>query len=123
MGKLLIHCDECGSDWFVYHRDNWKDWKARTCPVCGESIDPGTWERSVLKAFGEMEDANIELEKDFTQSDGSYFRVSYIPDAVVRHKRNTEEMDLLREEIEELRSLVTGYLEGFLLSEGVNDIV
>ena len=59
---------------------DWKDWKARTCPVCGKSIDPGTWDRQVLRAFGEMEDANIELLKDHQQSHGTLFTVSYIPD-------------------------------------------
>ena len=101
MGHLKIHCDGCGSDWVVYHRDDWKDWKARTCPVCGKSIDPGTWERSVLRGFGEMEDANIELMKDHTGSHGTLFTVSYIPDVVFPNRSG--ETDQLREEIGDLR--------------------
>lgn len=103
MGHLSIHCDGCGSDWTVYHRDDWKGWKARTCPVCGKSIDPGTWDRQVLRAFGEMEDANLELVKDHTQSHGTLFTVSYIPDVIFPNKGNTEEVDQLREEIEDLK--------------------
>lgn len=101
MGRLSIHCYGCGSDWEVLHRDDWKDWKARTCPVCGKSIDPGTWERSVLRGFGEMEDANIELMKDHTQSHGTLFTVSYVPD--VTFPDQAEESDRLAEEIEDLR--------------------
>lgn len=106
MGHLSIHCDSCGSDWNVYHRDDFHDWKARTCPVCGKSIDPGTWERSVLSAFGEMEDANLELVKDHTQSHGTLFTVSYIPDVIFPNKGNTEEIDQLREEITYLREII-----------------
>ena len=25
MGHLKIHCDNCGSDWIIYHRDDWKE--------------------------------------------------------------------------------------------------
>lgn len=77
MGLLSIHCGGCGSDWEVYHMSNFKDWRARTCPVCGESIDPGTWDRQILRAFGEMEDANLELAKDHRQYDRTLFTVNY----------------------------------------------
>lgn len=103
MGHLKIHCDGCGSDWIVYHRDDWKDWKARTCPVCGKSIDPGTWDRQVLRAFGEMEDANLELMKDHTQSHGTLFTVGYVPDVIFPNRENTEAVDQLREEVEDLK--------------------
>lgn len=119
MGHLKIHCDGCGSDWIVYHRDDFHDWKARTCPVCGKSIDPGTWDRQVLRAFGEMEDASLELVKDHTQSHGTLFTVSYIPDVVFPNRGNTEEVDQLREEIEDLkdgidnlRKIVTKLIDG-----------
>lgn len=119
MGHLSIHCDGCGSDWIVYHRDDWKGWKSRTCPVCGKSIDPGTWERSVLCAFGEMEDANLELSKDHAQSHGTLFTVSYIPDVIFPNKGDTEEIDQLREEVEDLkdgienlRSVVSKLIDG-----------
>jgi hypothetical protein len=116
MGHLKIHCDSCGSDWVVYHRDNWKDWKARTCPVCGKSIDPGTWDRQVLRAFGEMEDANLELVKDHTGSHGTLFTVSYIPDVVFPDRSGEtdqlrEEISDLKEGLEDLRSVVTRLLD------------
>lgn len=101
MGHLNIHCNGCGSDWIVYHRDDWKNWKARTCPVCGKSIDPGTWDRSVLKAFGEMEDATIELVKDHTQSHGTLFTIGYVPDVMLPDR--SEEDDHLRADIEDVK--------------------
>lgn len=115
MGHLKIHCDGCGSDWVVYHRDNWKDWKARTCPTCGKSIDQGTWDRQVLRAFGEMEDANLELVKDHTGYNGTLFTVSYIPDVVFPNVDRTgqlqEEIRELKEGLEDLRSVVTRLLD------------
>lgn len=103
MGKLSIHCENCGSDWVVYHRDDWKNWKARTCPVCGKEIDPGTWGRSVLKGFGEMEDAQIELVKDHNRYHIPLFTISYLPDVEFPDKGNKEEIDQLKEEIECLK--------------------
>ena len=119
MGHLKIHCDGCGSDWIVYHRDDWKDWKARTCPVCGKSIEPGTWEKSVLRAFGEMEDANLELSKDHAQYDGALFTVSYIPDVIFPNKdeevdRLRAETDDLMEAVESLQSMIVDLVKGGL---------
>ena len=115
MGHLQVHCEGCGSDWSVYHRDDWKDWKARTCPVCGKSVYPGTWSREILRAFGEMEDANIELLKDHQQSNGTLFTVSYIPDVVFPNKGSTdglrEEIEDLKESVEEVKGLFTKLLE------------
>lgn len=101
MGKLSIHCNGCGSDWVVYHRDNWKNWRSRTCPVCGKSVDPGTWERFVLPAFGSLEDANIELYKDHNQGHGTLFTVSYIPEVLF-----PDAGEDMREEIENLKGSV-----------------
>lgn len=117
MGKLLIHCDGCGSDWNVYHRGDWKDPKARTCPVCEKSIDPGTWDRQVLRAFGEMEDANLELAKDHSQSYGTLFTVGYIPDVVFPNKDDDlnqlrEMIDNLSEEVTSLQWMITDLLKG-----------
>ena len=113
MGHLSIHCDGCGSDWTVYHRDDWKDWKARTCPVCGKSIDQGTWERSVLKGFGEMEDAALELTKDHTQSHGALFTVAYIPDVIFPDRdQQRSEIEDLKDGIDNLRSIVSRLIDG-----------
>ena len=100
MGKLSIHCDGCGSEWVVYHRDEWKHWKARTCPTCGKEINPGTWNRQILPAFGSMEDANLELMKDHTALHETLFTVSYIPDTIFPNK--SDDADQIREEIEDL---------------------
>lgn len=124
MGHLSIHCNGCGSDWVVHHRDDWKDWKARTCPVCGKSINQGTWERSVLRGFGEMEEANTELFKDHAQSHGTLFTVSYIPDVTFPEKLDglatsldiaevTDNIDDLRQEIEELRNILLNVMRKF----------
>jgi hypothetical protein len=59
-----------------------------------------------------MEDANLELVKDHTQSHGTLFTVSYIPDVVFPNKGNTEEVDQLREEIEDLRKIVEKLING-----------
>ena len=100
MGHLSIHCGGCGSDWIVYHRDDFKNWKARTCPVCGKATNPQTWEKQVLRAFGEMEDAGMELVKDHTQLHGTLFTVGYVPDVAFPSE------DDMRGEIENLRSIV-----------------
>ena len=57
--------------------------------------------------------------KDHTQSHGTLFTVSYIPDVVFPNKGNTEEVDQLREEIEDLkdgidnlRKIVTKLIDG-----------
>ena len=93
MGKLRIYCDSCGSEWDVYHRDDWKSWKSRTCPVCGKAINPETWEKQILKGFGEMEDSNIELFKDHAQDHGTLFTVSYIPDVIFPKRESKEDGD------------------------------
>lgn len=116
MGKLSIHCDGCGSDWIVYHRDDWKNWKSRTCPVCGKEIDPGTWNRQILPAFNGMEDANIELMKDHTQSHGTLFTVSYIPDVVFpNHSDDLESiregLESLSEDLDNLRGVMTKVID------------
>ena len=121
MGHLSIHCGGCGSDWIVYHRDDFKDWKARTCPVCGKTIDSQTWEKNVLRAFGEMEDANMELVKDHAQTHGTLFTVSYIPDVSFQNSGVAEELGHLREEVESLRRvvmrLVSCIFEGGLIND------
>ena len=100
MGHLQIHCDKCGTDWSVYRRDDWKDDKARTCPVCGAEIDSGTWERQVLSAFAEMEDVALELVKDHMQYGNTLFTIGYVPDVIYT---NREKSDELMEEIVDVK--------------------
>ena len=50
-----------------------------------------------------MEDANLELMKDHTQSHGTLFTVGYVPDVIFPNKENTEAVDQLREEVEDLK--------------------
>lgn len=87
MGHLKIYCDSCGCEWNVYHRDNWKDWKSRTCPICGKKISSQTWENQILMAFHEMEESNLELSKDHTGYHAPLFTVSYEPDVIFPKER------------------------------------
>ena len=105
MGQIKIHCDSCGGDWIVYRRSEWSDRRSRTCPVCGKSVDPGTWDRQILKAVAAMDDANLELLKDHEKSHGALFRVSYIPD-VLFQKQDNGEIEQLREEVDALRGVL-----------------
>ena len=100
MGHLIVRCDNCGTRWNIYHRDI-KNRNAKTCPMCGESINQQTWEKELLPAFGAMEDANRELFKDHTGYHGTLFTVAYEPD--VLYPNRDKESDQLREEVEELR--------------------
>ena len=102
MGHLKIYCDSCGSTWNVYSRDDWKDRRFRQCPVCGVCIERQTWERQILRAFGEMEDSTRELLKDHTGSHMPLFTVSYIPD-VIFPNREPHGISAIREYIEELK--------------------
>lgn len=63
MGHLTIRCISCGNKWDVYHRDDWKDWKARTCPVCQKELNKAIWEQNVLPVFGAAEEMSMDLYK------------------------------------------------------------
>lgn len=78
MGYLKISCGSCGGKWEVYAHQV-KDERANQCPHCFAEIDRQTWERQIIPAFGEMEDANRELVKDSTGYHGPLFKVGYLP--------------------------------------------
>lgn len=103
MGHLQIHCYGCGHEWSVYHRDDLRDWKIRTCPVCGKKVSQRTWDRDVLTAFDQLENANLELARDHTQDHGTLFSVAYVPDVIFPE---AEKENGLREEISDLRESV-----------------
>lgn len=63
MTYMKIYCSECGGTWEIYHRDNWKDDRARQCPHCFSEIDRHTWDKEILPAFAAVNDANAELRK------------------------------------------------------------
>ena len=107
MGQIKVHCESCGGDWIVYHRSVRRDKPSRTCPGCGKSIDPETWERKILKAVEALDDANAELVRDR----GSLFTVSYIPD-VFFENRDASEIVQLREDIDNLRQIVRRLIDG-----------
>lgn len=82
MAYMRIRCDYCGGAWEVYHRDNWNDKKARTCPHCQQAIDGQLWERQVLPAFGSVEDANSELYKGHVGYHSPLFQIDFIADTI-----------------------------------------
>jgi hypothetical protein len=61
---IRIKCHNCGGNWKIYERDNWKDNKFRICPHCYSEIDSQTWKNQILPAWGFYMDANRELIKD-----------------------------------------------------------
>lgn len=98
MAYLLIHCDVCGGQWEIYHRDDWKDRRARQCPHCFSEIDPQTWSDQVLPAFGMVHDANTELYKDHAGSGRPLFSFDVIADHLYKNRwayraDNTDDTD------------------------------
>lgn len=77
MGYLRIKCHKCGGSWPVDHNEIHDDHR-RVCPWCCKEIDRQTWNKSIVPAFGEMEDAARELVKDYTGYPGAgLFSISY----------------------------------------------
>ena len=66
MAYLRIHCENCGGTWEIYNRDNWSEDSARQCPHCFSEIARDVWQRNVIPAFCEVDDANRELYKEHT---------------------------------------------------------
>ena len=87
MAYIRIHCEVCGGTWEIYHRDDWNDDKARHCPHCFSEIDPQTWKRQVLPAFGAVHDANAELLKDSTGQHRPLFSFDVIADHLYQNRR------------------------------------
>ena len=87
MAFMRIHCDVCGGTWEVYHRDNWKNGKARQCPHCFSEIDGNTWENEVLPAFGAVQDVNAELFKDSTGYHKPLFSIDFVADHLYQARK------------------------------------
>lgn len=87
MAYLRIHCDVCGGTWDVYHRDNWSDENARTCPHCFSKISRAVWEKNVIPAFCEAEDANAELFKEHTGYHRPLFTFDVIADHIYQNRQ------------------------------------
>lgn len=110
MGKIHIFCNGCGTTWTVLHRDNWGEWKSRTCPCCGKEMDFHSWE-SVVRAFHEYEDAQRELIQEAQQPKGTLFKVSFEYDINMNDfespelRKLKEDVSNMREEIGDLRSV------------------
>ena len=63
MAYLKVTCENCGGKWDVYHRDNWKDDRARTCPHCYAEVNAEIWASHVVPAFALADEGNRELTK------------------------------------------------------------
>lgn len=86
MAMMKIYCKHCNQYWEVYQRDNWKSDNARTCPHCFKEIDPQTWTRQILPAFGEFQDMCGELVK--SQDDcNPKFSIDFIDDFYFPEKK------------------------------------
>jgi len=91
MAYLRIHCEVCGGTWEVYHRDDWKDHRARQCPHCFSKIDRSTWEREVVPAFNSVQDANAELFKDHTGQHVPLFTFDVIADHLYQNRQTVQQ--------------------------------
>ncbi|MED9987842.1 MAG: hypothetical protein UFE77_09050 [Streptococcus salivarius] len=60
---MKIKCGYCKSHWKISECDNWNDRKARICPNCGKEIDKQLWQTQIIPGFGQIADANRELQK------------------------------------------------------------
>ena len=90
MSYMRIQCDYCGGRWEVYHRDDWHDDRARTCPHCYQKIDRQLWDRQVLPAFGAVEDLNKELYKEHAGYHHPLFQIGFYPDTIFENRWREE---------------------------------
>lgn len=88
MGVLKIHCDYCGGSWEAYPQQGAP--KARYCPHCGQAIDRQLWDKFILPAFGELDDANRELFKHSTGYHTPLFQVDYEADTIFKNALQTQ---------------------------------
>ena len=77
MGTLEITCLSCSKKWQVYSHGNFRADECRICPRCGAEITKAAWERSILPAFGSMEDANRDLKNEHTGMKHPLFQIDY----------------------------------------------
>lgn len=111
MGYLRISCGNCGESWEVYARDDFNSDNARTCPNCFRDIDPHTWAKEIVPAFGSFEDANRTLANDSTGYGGTLFKVSYI-NPLCREDHDSYQMELkvadIEQDLEVMKTLLVG---------------
>ena len=86
MAFLKIHCDVCGGDWEIYHRDNWKDDKARQCPHCFSKIPRDLWDREIIPALAAVNDANAELYKAHIGQHAPLFSFDIVADHLYKNR-------------------------------------
>ncbi|MBQ9732782.1 MAG: hypothetical protein IJV74_00945 [Clostridia bacterium] len=91
MGVLKIHCYKCGGR-FSVNGGMVKHSEANVCPYCYTTLPREIWERIVLPAFGELEDANRELVKEHSgYVDVPLFQIGYVPSKAFKNDRNEGE--------------------------------
>ena len=91
MGVLKVQCYKCGSRYQV-NAGMIKHTEANMCPYCYAELPRDTWERIVIPAFGELEDANRELIKEHSgYVDTPLFQICYAPSKAFRKNKYTGE--------------------------------
>lgn len=85
MVYMNIKCGSCGGSWTVYDHEDWKHWRARTCPHCKAKIDEQVYRNAVLTAFCECMDAEKELIKQHTGYHTPLFSVDIKSDSLFKN--------------------------------------
>lgn len=101
MERLNIFCNGCGTSWTVLHRDEYGNWKPRTCPCCGKEINEQIWYQ-VIRALHEYGDAQREIIKEAQQPKGTLFEFRFEYD-INRAEFGSPDVNRLREEVSNMR--------------------
>lgn len=91
MAYLKIYCDVCGGSWEIYHRDNWKDDKARKCPHCFSKIPIELWAGEIIPAFTATHEANTELYKAHVCRHTPLFSFDIVADHLYENRREIDD--------------------------------
>ena len=98
MAFLRVKCENCGGKWDVYHRDDWKDDRARTCPHCYAEVDAVLWASHVIPAFTFADEGNREIRKQSREENKPGFSFDVVDDMQFRRPyrpRHRERNDLV----------------------------
>lgn len=83
---LRVWCSRCGNYYEVYHGNDLKSPKARTCPHCGEGVSYNAWAK-VIQAAKAVDEAGAAVYSDNTAK--TRFTVDYIDNTVYKNCRTS----------------------------------
>lgn len=67
---------------------------ANRCPFCGAEIRRSVWDMCVIPAYGTMEDANLDMIREYTGYPGtSLFQIEYQANRQKIHIRKDNDED------------------------------